>query len=135
VTWNHHPKETEMRRSTLTKRLVLAAGIPAAAAAGVLLAAGTSAASSHTAPTHAVSAQTTRQALVTHERRDAVEPKRHHHAEPGDARGRANEPGEDVRGHDGEAEQGNDRGHDQGDDSSGHGSDHSGSGHDGSGDD
>jgi hypothetical protein len=87
-----------------------------------------------------VAAQT-RSAVVTHERRDAVAPKRHHHAEPGDARGRANEPGEDVRGHDGQAEQGDDRGQsgdqsgDQGDDSSGHGSDHSGSGHDGSGDD
>jgi hypothetical protein len=126
VTWNHHPKETDVTRSTLTKRLTLAAGIPAAAAAGVLLAASTSSAS-HTTPIHTVAAQTTRSAFVTHERRDAVRPRRHHHAEPGDARGRANEPGEDVRGHDGETE--------QGDDNSGDGSDHSGSGHDGSGDD
>ena len=95
-----------MTRSTLTKRLTLAAGIPAAAAAGVLLAASTSSASSHTTPNHTVAAQTTRSAVVTHERRDAVEPRHHQHAEPGDARGRANEPGEDVRGHDGEAEQG-----------------------------
>ena len=97
-----------MRRSTLTKRLALAAGIPAAAAAGVLLAATTSSASSHTTtPIHTVAAQTTRPAVVTHARRDAVELRHHHrHAEPGDARGRANEPGEDVRGHDGEAEQG-----------------------------
>ncbi|MEP6642841.1 MAG: hypothetical protein ABJB93_13150, partial [Gaiellales bacterium] len=102
------------------------------------LAAGTSAASSITAPIDAVAAKTTRSAVVTHERRDAVEATRHHHAEPGDARGRAREPGEDVRGHDGEAEQGDDRGHDQadqGNNSSGNDSDHSGSGHDGSGDD
>lgn len=113
-----------MIRSTLTKRLALAAGIPAAAAVGVLLAAGTSSASSHTTtPIRTVDAQSTRSAVVTHERRDAVEIRHHHrHAEPGDARGRANEPGEDVRGHDGEAE--------QGDDSSSHTSDNSGSGDD-----
>ena len=36
-------------------------------------------------------------AAVTHARRDAVEHTRRH-AEPGDTRGRANEPGEDVGG-------------------------------------
>jgi hypothetical protein len=117
-----------MTTSSLIKRLALAGGIPAAAAAGVLFAAGTSAASSHPIPvrTATVTTQTTRPAPVTHERRDAVEPTRHHNAEPGDDRGQANLPGEDVRGQDDGAEQADDRSGTQGDVSSGPGHDSSG---------
>jgi hypothetical protein len=80
-------------------------------------------------------APATRSAVVTHERRDVVEAKRHHHAEPGDARGPANEADGDARGRDGEAEHGDDPNRDRGDERSGHHGDHSGRGHDGSGDD
>ena len=117
-----------MARNTRTRRIALAAGLPAAA--------------------------TSAPEAVHQSVRPAVVGAHHHgrHVEPGDRRGRANEPGEDVRGQ--EREPGDDRGqnrredrgdqrrHDRGDDrgdhrggsNSGPGNDdsgHDGSGHDG----
>jgi hypothetical protein len=145
-----------MARNTLTTRIAVAAGIPVAAAAAALLATAASAASSNptpAAPHHAShpAAGKTVKSFATQAPRSG----RSHEAEPGDAQGRANEPGEDVQGQAGEVENENETGDDNGgttatqtqgadnsgpgnadsgNDNSGPGSTSSGPGSDGSGD-
>ena len=76
-----------MARTTRTRRIALAAGLPAAAAAAALIAS-------------AAGAATSSPATAQHSVKPAVVETHHHgrHVEPGDLRGRANEPGEDARG-------------------------------------
>jgi hypothetical protein len=75
-----------MARNTRTRRIALAAGIPAAAAVAALIASAASAAASGPAAAH-------------HPVKPAIAATQHQGraAEPGDLRGRGNEPGEDVR--------------------------------------
>ena len=133
-----------MSRNTLISRIAIATGVPAAAAAAALLATAASAASSGPAVNH----HAVRPAATSSVTSFATQAPRHvrsGQAEPGDARGRANEPGEDAQGranepgedvqgqageNEVENEPGDDQGagNDQGDDNSGQSGDNSGSG-------
>ena len=73
-----------MTPNTRTRRIALAAGIPTVAAAAALIASAASAATSGPSSEHQPAKPAT---VAAHHR---------HHAEPGDLRGRANEPGEDA---------------------------------------